>query len=113
LRNAVLHAIGANASHGLPRSNADNRKAVRTLLEDPKWAASSSREIAHHCNVSHPFVIDEKSRALVILPPKDGKKPDSAGDQNDAEQPAKPANTDNSGGDHEGHGVNVYSEEET
>lgn len=99
LRDAVLHSLGANASHGLPRSNADKRKAIRTLLDDPEWTALSSREIARICNVSHPLVLDERNRPLVILPPKDEEKPDSAGDQNDAKQPAKPANTDNLGGD--------------
>lgn len=99
LRDAVLHSLGANAIHGLPRSNADKRKAIRTLLDDPEWTALSSREIARICNVSHPLVLDERNRPLVILPPKDEEKPDSAGDQNDAKQPAKPANTDNLGGD--------------
>lgn len=99
LREAILHSVGANASHGLPRSNADKRKAIRTLLDDPEWAALSSREIARYCNVSHPLVLDERNRPLVILPPKDEEKTDSAGDQNDVKQPAKPANTDNLGGD--------------
>lgn len=99
LRDAVLHSLGANASHGLPRSNADKRKAIRTLLDDPEWTALSSREIARICNVSHPLVLDERNRPLVILPPKDEEKPDSDAGQNDAEQPSKPANTDNSGGD--------------
>ena len=99
LREAILHSVGANASHGLPRSNADKRKAIRTLLDDPEWATLSSREIARYCNVSHPLVLDERNRPLVILPPKDEEKPDSAGDQNDAKQPAKPANTDNLGVD--------------
>lgn len=99
LRDAVLHSLGANAIHGLPRSNADKRKAIRTLLDDPEWTALSSREIARICNVSHPLVLDERNSPLVILPPKDEEKPDSAGDQNDAKQPAKPANTDNLGGD--------------
>ncbi len=33
-RDAVLYSVGANATHGLRRTNADRRKAVLTLLED-------------------------------------------------------------------------------
>ena len=34
-RDAVFYAIGANASHGLRRTNADKRRAVELLLKDP------------------------------------------------------------------------------
>lgn len=96
LRDAVLHSLGANASHGLPRSNADKRKAIRTLLDDPEWTALSSREIARICNVSHPLVLDERNRPLVILPAQDEKKPDSDAGQGAEERAAKPAISDNS-----------------
>jgi len=36
-RDAILHSVGANATHGLRRSNQDKRKAVVTLLEDNEW----------------------------------------------------------------------------
>lgn len=55
-RDAVLFSIGANASHGLRRTNADKRKAVETLLADPEWASWSDNQIAKACGVSHPFV---------------------------------------------------------
>lgn len=55
-RDAVLYSVGANAHHGLRRTNDDKRKAVQTLLADPEWAAWSDREIAKACNVTHPFV---------------------------------------------------------
>ncbi len=55
-RDAILHAVGANAEHGLHRSNEDKRRAVLTLLNDPEWAKWSNREIADKCHVSHPFV---------------------------------------------------------
>lgn len=51
-RDAILHSVGANASHGLRRTNEDKRKAVLTLLEDPEWAQWSNREIARRCCVS-------------------------------------------------------------
>lgn len=55
-RDAMLHAAGANATHGLRRTNADKRAAVMLLLADPEWSQWSNREIAKHCGVTHPFV---------------------------------------------------------
>lgn len=55
-RDAVLYSVGANATHGLPRSNADKRRAVETLLRDEEWARWSDREIARRAGVSQPFV---------------------------------------------------------
>ena len=55
-RDAILHAAGANASHGLRRTNADKRRAVETLLRDEEWAAWSDREIGRRCAVSDVFV---------------------------------------------------------
>lgn len=54
-RDAVLFSVGANATHGLPRTNADKRRAVTTLLNDPEWVKWSDREIARRCGVSHNF----------------------------------------------------------
>lgn len=55
-RDAILFSVGANASHGLRRTNDDKRRAVLTLLNDPEWAAWSDREIARACGVSNRFV---------------------------------------------------------
>jgi hypothetical protein len=55
-REALLHACCANATHGIRRTNAEKRKAVRTLLGDPEWAQWSNREIARRAGVSDPFV---------------------------------------------------------
>jgi hypothetical protein len=55
-RDAVLHSVGANAAHGLRRSNADKRQAVETLLKDAEWSGWSNREIARACGVSDVFV---------------------------------------------------------
>ena|SRR5436309_8329926 len=38
------------------RTNADKRRAVETLLNDPEWAKWSDREIARQCGVSNDFV---------------------------------------------------------
>lgn len=58
-RDAVLHAAGANASHGLRRTSADKRRAVATLLEDEEWRQWSAAEIARRCKV------DDKTVAAV------------------------------------------------
>ncbi len=55
-REAILHSVGANASHGYRRTNADKRRAVMTLVNDDEWSAWSDSEIARRCAVSHPFV---------------------------------------------------------
>lgn len=55
-RDAILFSVGANASHGLRRTNADKRQAVETLLKDKEWSAWSDREIARACHVGHPLV---------------------------------------------------------
>ena len=45
-REALLHAAGANASHGLRRTQEDKRKAILALLHDAEWRRWSDREIA-------------------------------------------------------------------
>jgi len=53
---AVSYAVGANASHGLKRTNRCKRNAVMTLLKDPEWSGWSDREIARRCAVSDRFI---------------------------------------------------------
>jgi ParB-like chromosome segregation protein Spo0J len=55
-RDAVLHATGVNAKHGMRRTHADKRKAVMTLLDDFEWSDWSNAEIARQCGVSPTFV---------------------------------------------------------
>lgn len=55
-RDAVLCAAGANAAHGLRRTNADKRRAVEALLRDEEWTQWSDREIARRCGVHHELV---------------------------------------------------------
>jgi hypothetical protein len=55
-REAFLYGISANSAHGLPRTNADKRKAVALLLADAEWSQWSDREIARRCQVDHRMV---------------------------------------------------------
>jgi hypothetical protein len=55
-RAAILHALSANSSHGLRRSNEDKKRAVDKMLEDTEWTGWSDNRIAEHCGVSQPFV---------------------------------------------------------
>jgi hypothetical protein len=63
VRDAILYAAGANATHGLRRTNEDKRKAVEMLLADAEWRKWSDRNIAKQCGVSHNFV-GETRRSL-------------------------------------------------
>jgi len=63
-RLALLHAVQANSEHGLPRTNADKRKAVETLLLDPEWGVWSNNEIARRCAVSPMTVKRVKDRLI-------------------------------------------------
>lgn len=55
-RAAVLHSVGANATHGQRRTNEDKRRAVSRLLDDAQWSAWSDREIARRCGVHQDMV---------------------------------------------------------
>lgn len=55
-RDAILHSVGANETHGLRRTNDDKRRAVLTLLDDGEWSKWSDGEIAKRCAVSREYV---------------------------------------------------------
>lgn len=55
-RDAILYSVGANADHGLRRTNADKRRAVMALLNDDEWSQWSNVQIAKQCAVSDEFV---------------------------------------------------------
>src|SRR5690606_22194691 len=44
-RDAILHSVGANETHGLRRTRDDKRRAVLTLLMDQEWSAKPERWI--------------------------------------------------------------------
>jgi hypothetical protein len=67
-REALLHAVGANDTHGLRRSNADKRKAVLTLLADEEWRQWNDHEVARRTKTSHPFVTKLRREYLETFP---------------------------------------------
>ncbi len=64
-RQAILHGVGANASHGLRRTQADKRRAIERLLRDEEWSKWSSRKIAKAAGVDHKTV-DKVRRDLLV-----------------------------------------------
>jgi hypothetical protein len=66
-RDAVLYSAGANATHGLRRTNEDKRRAVTVLLEDEEWRGWSDREIARKAGVSNRFVGNVRDEVTVRL----------------------------------------------
>jgi hypothetical protein len=55
-RDAKLFSVGANASHGLRRTNEDKRRAVTMLLSDAEWTKWPQAKIAKAANVSRVYV---------------------------------------------------------
>jgi hypothetical protein len=60
--DAVKEACGANASHGIRRSNADKAKAARVAIET--WPKLSDRKISDLSKLSHTFVANVRKQLL-------------------------------------------------
>ena len=72
-RDAILHGIGANAVHGLRRTQADKRRAVERLLTDPEWAKWSDRKVADAARVDHKTVGKIRRELTGEIPRTNGK----------------------------------------
>lgn len=70
---AFRYALGANATHGMPRTNADKRNAVRQALACEKLQHLSLREMAKLCRVNHVTVKN-------IMDEDSGRKPKTKSD---------------------------------
>lgn len=72
-RDAVLHSVGANATHGLMPTTMDKRKAVETLLKDEDWGKWSDREIARRAGVDGKTVARYRSLLRAEIPHLTGR----------------------------------------
>lgn len=72
-RDALLFAVGANATHGLARTNKDKRRAVEILLRDEEWAGLGDQWAAEHAGVNRSTVwrIREEFRLCNAQPESD------------------------------------------
>jgi hypothetical protein len=68
LRDAQFYALGVNDKHGLQRTNADKRKAVKIALDDLEWQDLSDIKLGKICNVSPTFVAKCKKEAKIERP---------------------------------------------
>ncbi len=59
-RDALLYACCANQRHGVKRTSADKRRAVKLLLSDKEWSQWADAEIARRCGVSNHLVMEVK-----------------------------------------------------
>ena len=55
-RDALRWSLGANAKHGLRRTNDDKWRAVKLALDDDEWSTWSNVKLAELCGVSDKFV---------------------------------------------------------
>lgn len=79
-KEALQFALGANATHGLRRSNKDKRHAVEVAVKE--FATLSNRAIADLCHVHHSLVDDVRPQladSANSRTGKDGKKYHSKG----------------------------------
>ncbi len=87
-RDAILCGIGANASHGLRRSQADKRQAIERLLTDPEWSRMSDRKVAEVAKVDHKTVAKVRRELTGEIPtskPTGGEIPKRYGKPNGAD----------------------------
>lgn len=66
-RDAILFACGANAAHGLRRTNEDKRIAVCKLLNDEVWVTWSDNAVAEKCHVTQPFVREVRAQLITVI----------------------------------------------
>jgi ParB-like nuclease domain len=72
-RDAILCGVGANATHGLQRTQADKRQAVERLLRDAEWARWSDRKVADAAKVDHKTVAKIRRELSGEIPTVPGK----------------------------------------
>ena len=88
MHEALLFALGANAQHGLRRSNADKRNAVMMALKDPAISALLVTEIADICRVTKRTVTRMLNKQMTDDPNENGSHVGTKSqDENDSHKP--------------------------
>lgn len=89
MHDALMYALGANAEHGMRRTQADRRHAVEMALKDPELSKQSSRFIADVCRVGKSTV----NRIINEHLAKDKEK-EKGGPMGQKKKPKKPTDKD-------------------
>ena len=90
-RSAFIFSLGANATHGMPRTNEEKRDTVIIALNDPEIWEMTDREIARICNVSHMTIGRLRKELDLKKAPKPPKPPKGGKPQTPKPPPAPPA----------------------
>jgi len=64
-RDAFIYSRGANAEHGLPRTNEEKRAVIVSMLDDIEFSDAPDREIARVCKVSR-MTVSRVKKALEL-----------------------------------------------
>jgi hypothetical protein len=67
-RDAVLKSLSSNATHGLPRSRGDLKRAVLRMLLDDEWGQWADRRIADTCAATVGYVKRLRLETLPTIP---------------------------------------------
>lgn len=72
-REAQLFSFGANSKHGTPPTQADVRRAILAMLNDPEWSKWSDREIARRVGC-HQGTVGKYREEAICLNPTDSRR---------------------------------------
>ncbi len=86
LREAILFSCGANATHGLRRTNKDKRNSVLKFLSDRDWTKFSNNQISKICGVSHTFVNKLRGSLETVSSETISRKAESSLETNSSEK---------------------------
>ena len=67
-RDALAYALGANATHGAPRTARDVRKAIAIVFADPEWQGWTDRQVAKLVGCGHTTVRAVRSKMGIAQP---------------------------------------------
>lgn len=100
--DAIWYATGVNQAHGVRRTNADKRRAVRMALNSPIGQEQSTAALAEHLGVSRPFVSKlredwEAAQGATVAPSEPKRRKGKDGKSYPARKPKQALSDDTSG----------------